>query len=156
MASRLGGEEDEIITEINVTPLVDIMLVLLIIFMVTATYIVNPSIKVDLPKAATGDETQTSTLSVVLEKSGQLYLNGQATSEDELASAVRAAKAQKEDVQAIVSADKEVSHGAVIRLIDLVKLNGVTRFALNIDPASRAEAPPQAGNVSAPAVPGGN
>lgn len=133
MASKLGGEEDEIMADINVTPLVDIMLVLLIIFMVTATYIVNPSIKVDLPKAASGDETQTSTLALVLDKSGQLYLNGKAASEQEVANAVKVAHALKEDAQAIISADKTVSHGAVIHLIDLIKVNGVSRFALNIE-----------------------
>jgi len=133
MASKLGGDEDEILADINVTPLVDIMLVLLIIFMVTATYIINPSIKVDLPKAASGDETQASTIAVVLDKREQLFLNGQPTTELELIDAVKAARARKEDAQAIISADKSVSHGAVIHLIDIIKVNGITHFALNID-----------------------
>src|SRR5438045_9587638 len=80
-----GGShfEDEdsgrMITDINVTPLVDIVLVLLIIFMVTTSYIVNPSIKVDLPKAATGSEQAKVTLGLTLTKDGTLHLNGEKT-----------------------------------------------------------------------------
>src|SRR6185369_7313762 len=76
------------IADINVTPLVDITLVLLIIFMVTAPMIVNnPSIKVELPKAATGDETLKSTLALTLQRSAQgytLYANGEATDENKV------------------------------------------------------------------------
>jgi len=134
MASRLGGDDDDIIAEINVTPLVDVVLVLLIIFMVTATYIVAPSIKVELPKAASGEATQTSTLSVVLTRDAQLYLNGAPTNRAALIQAIQKERASHPDLQAIISADKEVSHGEVIQLIDLVKTNGVTKFAINIDP----------------------
>lgn len=142
MAGRLGGDEDEIIADINVTPLVDIMLVLLIIFMVTATYIINPSIKVNLPKAASGEQTESSTLAIVMDKDSQLFLNGKPTTEEQLIAAVKTAHQTKADVQAIISADKDISHGAVIRLIDLIKLNGVTHFAINIDPALRNASPP--------------
>lgn len=141
MAGRLGGDEDEIIADINVTPLVDIMLVLLIIFMVTATYIINPSIKVNLPKAASGEQTESSTLAIVMDKNSQLFLNGKPSTEEQLIAAVKTARQTKADVQAIISADKDVSHGAVIRLIDLIKLNGVTHFAINIDPALRNALP---------------
>jgi hypothetical protein len=77
-ATRFEDEESgTMITDINVTPLVDITLVLLIIFMVTTTYIVNPTIKVELPKAATGSEQARTTLSLTLTKEGVLYLNGE-------------------------------------------------------------------------------
>ena len=135
MASRLGTEEDDIIADINVTPLVDVTLVLLIIFMVTATYIVTPSIQVNLPKAASGDEGQTSTLAIVLTRDGRLYLNGEETTEEALERAVFQEHEADPAVQAIISADKDVSHGHVVRLIDLVKSNGVSRFAINIDPS---------------------
>jgi len=136
MAAKLGEQDDDIIADINVTPLVDVVLVLLIIFMVTATYIVAPSIKVTLPQAATGDETHASTLAVVLDQQGQLFLNGEPITYPELEAAVREEKAHNPEVQAVISADKEVSHGEVISIIDLVKLNGVTKFAINIDPAA--------------------
>jgi biopolymer transport protein ExbD len=76
MASYSNGSDDAI-TGINVTPLVDITLVLLIIFMVTATYIVKETIEVDLPRAAQGGETVGQTLAFVIDKAGTLYLDGQ-------------------------------------------------------------------------------
>ena len=135
MAAKLGTEEEGIISDINVTPLVDVTLVLLIIFMVTATYIVTPSIQVNLPKAASGDEGQTSTLAIVLTRDARLYLNGEETTEKGLEQAIFREHEANPEVQAIISADKDVSHGYVVRLIDLVKSNGVSRFAINIDPA---------------------
>ena len=62
MAAKLGGNDDDPIVDINITPLVDIILVVLIIFMVTATYIMEPSIKVSLPEAATGEATEALSL----------------------------------------------------------------------------------------------
>lgn len=134
MAASQQNNDDEMITGINITPLVDIVLVLLIIFMVTATFIVTPSIKVDLPKAATGDATPTSNLALVLDKSGAIYLNGQPASEDEVKAFIRGEMAADKQVQAIISADKAASHGSVIHLIDLVKTEGVTKFAINVEP----------------------
>src|SRR5437899_1519483 len=82
-----SGDDDDgpaAISDINVTPLVDVTLVLLIIMMVAAPLIVNnPSIKVELPKAATGDETQKSTISLTLRKDGALYYGEQQVEEDD-------------------------------------------------------------------------
>src|SRR5215212_10838050 len=85
MAGGASAFEDDdagrMITEINVTPLVDITLVLLIIFMVTTTYIVNPTIKIDLPKAASGSEQARTTLALTVTKEGTLFLNGERSDE---------------------------------------------------------------------------
>lgn len=126
-------QSDDGITGINVTPLVDIMLVLLIIFMVTAGQIVNPSIEVDLPKAASAGEGGESPLAVVLTADGTLHMGDAPVTEAELAARCRALAAANPKAQAIIAADGQTSHAAVIRVIDLVKLNGVTRFALNVD-----------------------
>lgn len=131
MAGGAQDSDEDIIAGINVTPLVDITLVLLIIFMVTAAYIVNPAIEVELPKAVTSEETVQTTLAIVLDKKGKLFLNGQETTEQELKSFIDSELLRHPDLQAIIAADKEVSHGAVVRLIDLVKLAGVVKFALN-------------------------
>ena len=131
-------EDDEgggqMIADINVTPLVDITLVLLIIFMVTASFIVNPSLHLDLPKAASGVETQRSLIGVSLRKDGSLYLNGQKTSEADLRSYIPTVVQQHPDVRAIISAEKEVEHGNVVHLIDIIKEAGVTRFAISTSP----------------------
>ena len=120
--------------EINVTPLVDIILVLLIIFMLTANLLVNPAIKVELPKASTGEINEPTLLSLTLTRAGDIYLNGSITDEAGVIQYVRGLTAQRDHVQAVIAADQEVSHGRVIHLIDVVRQYGVYRFSLNIDP----------------------
>jgi len=136
-----GGvsENDDEITGINVTPLVDVMLVLLIIFMVTATYITNRSINVNLPKADTADsDSKTKNLAFVLDAKSQLYLDGKAISFDEVAARIQEeqAKANGAALNAIISADKETPHGAVVKLIDTVRKHGITDFAINVEAGS--------------------
>jgi biopolymer transport protein ExbD len=134
-----GGShfEDEdagrMITDINVTPLVDIVLVLLIIFMVTTSYIVNPSIKVDLPKAATGSDQVKTTLGLTLTKDGSLYLNGDKTDDGGLQRYIATELPRNPDLQAVIAADKVVPHGNVVHVIDLVKRAGVRKFAINVE-----------------------
>lgn len=139
-SSMPSGDDDGggLIADINVTPLVDIVLVLLIIFMVAAPMIVNnPSIKVQLPKAATGDETLKSTLALTLsrEEAGgySLYRNGEKVDEAQLKTEIPAMLKENKDLQAIIAADKGISYGDVIHVVDLVKSLGVVKFALNTD-----------------------
>jgi|SRR5579871_4944793 len=128
------GGGGAVISDINVTPLVDITLVLLIIMMVAAPLIVNnPSIKVQLPKAQTGDETQKSTISLTLRKDGALFFNEDAVTEADAQKRIADEFARNHDIQAIIAADKGVPYGNVMHLIDVVKSLGVTKFALNID-----------------------
>jgi len=155
MAGAVSRFEDDdsgrMITDINVTPLVDITLVLLIIFMVTTTYIVNPSIKVDLPKAVTGTEQVRTTLALTLTKEGQLYLNGERSDEARVAKQIASELPKNPDLQAIIAADKVVPHGSVVHLIDVVKRAGVRKFAINVDSvAAKAAADEFAGAGSVP------
>jgi biopolymer transport protein ExbD len=76
-----GGDDDAPFASINVVPLVDIILVVLIIFMVTAPMINRPSINVNLPKATSGDDSSETPLNVVISATGQVLLNGKAASE---------------------------------------------------------------------------
>ncbi len=123
---------DEIISDINVTPFVDVSLVLLIIFMVTATYIIAQSIPVDLPKAATGENVVT-TFAITITENGDIYLDGTKTDDAALSRTVQAARAKNEDLRIVIAADKRVMHGTVVSVIDLVRKLGVTKFAINID-----------------------
>ena len=86
MAGGTSEDSDDIITAINVTPLVDIMLVLLIIFMLTANLIDSQAIKVDLPEASTGEATEPTTVGLTLTEDGSIYLNGAPTDKDGLKS----------------------------------------------------------------------
>jgi biopolymer transport protein ExbD len=130
-----GGarEDDDLITDINVTPLVDIVLVLLIVLMVTSSYLVNKSINVELPKAATG-ETTTPTMSISLDLDGKLYLDGTGISEKELQDRVRDAYKTDPEVKAIISADGRVKHAQVVTVIDILRRENVTKFAINTSP----------------------
>lgn len=120
-----------IISEINVTPLVDIMLVLLIIFMVTATYIVSNSIPVDLPQASTGEEVA-STLVVYINREGVMHLDNRAMNDEGLLEALQRAKADNDEVRAIISADRRIVHDRFVRAVDLVRRAGIARFAIDI------------------------
>jgi len=133
MAGGASDSEDESITGINVTPLVDVALVLLIIFMVTASYIVKETIEVELPRAAHGGETVQKTFALLMTREGKVYLNGVPLDDAALVGEVQKAKAAGEDVQAIVGADKNATHGMVTHLLDLLKGAGVTKFAIQIE-----------------------
>ncbi len=129
-----SGDDDDLISDINVTPLVDVVLVLLIIFMVTATYIVRASIEVDLPRAAHGGEQTGTILSVIVTKDGAMYLDGVQRTDDELVAKTREAVAKDGDAaRAIISADKGALHGWVVHAIDLVRGAGVTKFAIHVE-----------------------
>jgi biopolymer transport protein ExbD len=154
MAGQAQNDDDEMISGINVTPLVDITLVLLIIFMVTATYIVKASIDVDLPRAAHGGEDVGEMFTVVVkQKDGvpnkreaacdQLAVNGTAVDEAGLKSALREAVAKDKETKVLISADTDCTHGEFVHVVDLVKGEGITKFAINIEKdASAAPAAP--------------
>ena len=135
MAGGTFEEEDEI-TAINVTPLVDVMLVLLIIFMVTTTYIVQRSIFVSLPKAKTAEQKVTSkSLGFVIDQNGQLYIDGNVTNISSLPQVISKIKEETKDLsfRALISADKKTPHGVVVNLIDVIRQNGITDFAINVE-----------------------
>jgi biopolymer transport protein ExbD len=127
------GSDDDLIADINVTPLVDVVLVLLIIFMVTATYIVRASIEVELPRVAHGGEAVGTILSVVLTKEGQVFLDGVRRTEEELVARTREAVGRDADARVVISADRGALHGSVVRVIDLVRGAGATRFAIHVE-----------------------
>ncbi len=128
-----GGRARAGIVGINVTPMVDVVLVLLVIMMVSATYIVSESMQVNLPKAANADDTVSSLASVTLAKDKTLYWNGGKVSEAELEQKLWNAYAKNNDVNLIVSADQDATHGSVVHLIDIAKAVGITKFAINVE-----------------------
>jgi biopolymer transport protein TolR len=125
-----------IIADINVTPLVDIMLVLLIIFMLTANLIAKQAIEVELPRASQSTSLNPTTLAITLTREGALYLNGKPTTPAALRAAVTDSVAKDPKTQAIISGDKSVSHGRVVWVLDVVKSLGVASFAIQIDPSA--------------------
>jgi biopolymer transport protein ExbD len=134
-AGKSGRGRGAAITGINVTPLVDITLVLLIIFMVTAKLIVNRSaLSVDLPKAATGGEVQ-EILSVVIGKTGRAELNGKPlTTDEELLAPARNAVKKDREVRAVIKADGSIAHERVMHVLDLLRNAGVAKVAFGVAP----------------------
>ncbi len=133
-----GGaqDSDDAITGINVTPLVDVTLVLLIIFMVTAKIIVSQSVPLDLPKAATGAEIQTI-FSIVLAANGSTQVDSAPVASDEaVLSLAHDAHAKNNELRAVIKADSSVPHGRVIHVLDLLKQAGVAKIAFGVTPVS--------------------
>jgi biopolymer transport protein ExbD len=133
MAGTLKAGKKGMITEINVTPMVDVVLVLLVIMMVSATYIVSKSLKVELPKTANGADSVQSLAAVTIAKGGGVFYNQQPISESDLAGKLREAHTKNPDVNLIVSADKEVPHGQVVHVIDVARGEGIFKFAINVE-----------------------
>ena len=121
------------IVGINVTPMVDIVLVLLIIMMVSATYIVSQSLKVELPKTASSDDTVSKTYVVTITKDGQYLFNDKSISRAELPAILRGAKAESKDLNLVITADEHAYHGSVVGVIDAAKVEGITKFAINVE-----------------------
>lgn len=128
-------DSDDVIADINVVPLVDIILVVLIIFMVTAPMIMKPSINVNLPKAASGDKTTPGGLSITLMTDGRILLNGAASDIEKIKAQATSELAKNPETQAIISADKDVPHGQVVSMIDQIKQAGIKKFAISIEKA---------------------
>ena len=129
MAHAQSSTDDEI-TGINVTPLVDIMLVLLLVFMI-ATHLDQPgALGVNLPRATTAGEPAVSSLNIVIAQDGNLRLDGKPAT---LANIEATAKRGNEDTQAVVSADKGVTYDRVVGVVDAVRRGGVYKLALNVD-----------------------
>lgn len=121
------------ISGINVTPMVDVVLVLLVIMMVSGTYIVSRSLNVELPKAGSASDSVASVAAVTIAKDGKLYFNQEPIDEPSLVERFREAGGEGSETSLIVSADKDVSHGAVVRVIDLAKGHGIVKFAINVE-----------------------
>ncbi|HYP75479.1 MAG TPA: biopolymer transporter ExbD [Polyangiaceae bacterium] len=146
MAGGSSNDDDGMVSGINVTPLVDVTLVLLIIFMVTARIIVSQGMPMDLPKAASGEALQ-QVFSVELSADGKTRVDSDNLGSDEaITPLAKAAKAKNADLRAVIRADRKVEHGRVIHVLDLLKRAGVAKIAFAVSPSDKSgtavEAPP--------------
>jgi biopolymer transport protein ExbD len=133
MAAKTSDDEGGPIADINVTPFVDIVLVLLIIFMVAVPMIMNQAIKVNLPKAASGKAADSTTVAITIKRSGKVYLNGKEIERPALQRFLAAEARANKQIRAIVSADQEVAHGTVVSYLDLLNLTGISRYAISVE-----------------------
>lgn len=141
MAGGASEDDDGLIAGINVTPLVDVTLVLLIIFMVTAKIIVSQGMPMDLPKAASGEALQTI-FSVELTEDGKTRIDSNVVANDESVSALaREARTKTKDLRAVIRADRKVEHGRVIHVLDLLKRAGIAKIAFAVSPLPQGATP---------------
>ncbi len=150
-----GEDDDGIISGINVTPLVDITLVLLIVFMVTAKIIALQAMPLDLPKAASGDQVQL-VFGLEVHANGDLIVDGKKVAGDKaLIALARESLAKNKDLRAVIRADKTVQHGRIIRILDLLKQAGISRIAFGVTPVSAEPAPGKTKPATDEGAPGG-
>ena len=135
MAGGATQEADDAITGINVTPLVDITLVLLIIFMVTTKIVMNQTVPLDLPKAATGTADVQVVFSIILAADGRAVVDGKPSpNDDAILQLARDASTAHPDLRAVIKADAAVTHGRVIHVLDLLKQAHVNKIAFGVTP----------------------
>jgi biopolymer transport protein ExbD len=133
MAGKIDSGEEGI-NDINITPFVDVVLVLLVIFMVTAPVMIKESLKVNLPKTLTSDlTTKAASIGVAITKEGQVLLNGKLLSPDGLEAELKRIAASAPETNFLISADADSRHGDVVRIIDLLKRHNLNRFALQVE-----------------------
>ena len=154
MAGTTQGDEDDIISGINVTPMVDIVLVLLIIFIVTASFLLRSSIPIQLPTAATSESSAAGLMVVGIRKDGQLFVNGKLATLDDLPAAVLDAKRRLPDptkpLNVFVSADIAADYGAFAAVVDRLRVEGVTDISMDTRPMGGV-GEPEPGTGAAPA-----
>lgn len=130
----LGSEENSPISAINVTPFVDIVLVLLVIFMVTAPILLKNAIPLHLPKASNSISTSPEKqLGILITRQGQILINGEVATPETIRLGIENFSTKYPDGQALISADQDARHGDVVHAIDLVKSAGLNRFAIQIE-----------------------
>lgn len=137
MAGGASQNPDDSITGINVTPLVDITLVLLIIFMVTTKIVLNQTVPLDLPKAATGTSDIQVIFSIILVADGRAMVDSKPIpSDDAIFDLAREAQEQHPELRAVIKADAAVTHGRVIHVLDLLKQAHVSKIAFGVTPVA--------------------
>jgi biopolymer transport protein ExbD len=132
MAAATQGSEDEIIPSINITPLVDIFLVLLIIFMITSSVVDQKSIPVNLPKAAHAGSEAPKASGLLVDKERRLFLDGELRDSAQVADLLKLAVAADEEHQVLIGADQDLPYRNVVEVIDLIRGAGVRKYALKV------------------------
>lgn len=129
---KSNGDSEEAITGINVTPLVDIILVVLIIFMATAPLIHKRALNVDVPKAAHQETADIEALDIVYNEKRELYLAGRRVDRETLGETLARMRRSNPDLRVLVSGDKGVPYGEMVGILDVVRGAGVQKASLEV------------------------
>jgi biopolymer transport protein TolR len=132
MAMAQGSNEDEVIDGINITPMVDVILVLLVIFMVTANFLKKESININLPKVQAADPNVSQSVQVALTRDGKILLEGQETTEEKLVANLERDLKFRPNMRLTLSADEKLAYGTIMKLMGVIRKAGVSRVALSV------------------------
>lgn len=130
------SSDDELVSSINITPFVDVVLVLLVIFMVTAPMLAKDNFPVQLPKSSQTDSKTVAPLGVSITSQGQTLLQGQPVSLEELSERARSISKSNPEAQAMISADSESKHANLVSVMDALKQGGIQDFGLVVEKTS--------------------
>lgn len=133
MRVSLPFRRQPLITDINITPLVDILLVLLVVLMVVSTYIVSQAMNVELPRTAAPDVANVDPLVLTLFRDGEVRVDGRIVPEVDVPDALLNAFQSRPDAALVISAHEAVPHGRVVQFVDLARRSGGTRFAIKVE-----------------------
>jgi len=132
MAMAQGSNEDEVIDGINITPMVDVILVLLVIFMVTANFLKKESININLPKVQAADPNVSQSVQVAITRDGKILLEGQETTEEKLVDNLQRDLKFRPNMRLTLSADEKLAYGTIMKLMGVIRKAGVSRVALSV------------------------
>jgi len=132
MAGKTNFDDDELVSSINITPLVDVVLVLLVIFLITAPVLYQSAIKVRLPTARTGEQLEKGPLNFMITKEGDVLWDKEKVDWETITKRLGLLKDQSSET-AVISADQGTSHGTVIRLMDVLRQVGISKFAMSVE-----------------------
>lgn len=129
----LNRKRNAVMSEINITPFTDVVLVLLIIFMITTPMLMQPSIKVNLPKTQISDSEDASNIEVLISKNGYVYVEGKQIHNSNVESVMRDMVSSHTSKTVVIKGDKEVQYDYIIQFMDKAKKAGAIKFALAVD-----------------------
>ena len=119
---------------INITSLIDVIFMLLLFFMITSTFLEQPGIKLELPAAKASSTGEAQEYVLTIDKKGGLFLNRRALSLSGLEDEIRKALPQMKDASLVLKADQDISHGLVVRVMDMAKRGGVKKLIIGTKP----------------------
>jgi biopolymer transport protein ExbD len=133
MISSRHRQRTQLMSDINITPFTDVVLVLLVIFMVTTPIILQQGIKIKLPKASSAETESDRSIVITINSSGLIFIDKMPYALETLKEELSARIANRADSPVIIKGDKEVKYDIVIQVLDIAKASGAKKFALAVD-----------------------
>jgi biopolymer transport protein ExbD len=119
---------------INITSLIDVIFMMLLFFMITSTFLEQPGIKLELPTARTSANAEPQEYVLTVDKKGELFLNRQPVTLAELEAEIRKVLPKMKDSALVLKADQEITHGLVVRVMDMARRGGVKKLIIGTKP----------------------